>query len=677
MTSNKPKRGRPRKLPMRRDKTITGEERRGRPRKVAVRSDKTITGEVRRGRPPNRRMTRGRPRKVTVVEGKEALPEVTAAEKAEKEAKERSNRRINRSIKQQVTETLNQEKQSIPIESTESAHVQTVNDNVSSALEESSDLDINHSTVEEGPVENNPSDYKEFGLDMEWDKVAQEDENRCSENEEHEGVETESRIELELDTEPEDEGDEIEHDIQSLPMQRASSRSSNNDSVVSHDDIVTNESDESEIEDNCSEKLYCNVCLKPCTIESFLSHIHEMHSSGIKSECFSTFKTPVLLPKYRFLLPTELHETINDAETINWDSYCNECNINYNTRGDFERHLINYHKGTRDTASNLGRDNPHLHCITCDQHLTDRDSIIQHLTYSHPTLNGEKTTSNDNSESNINNSTRTSNSILEPLAGTLNPSLYCYICDKQCKNRNAYRIHFLRVHQMRLYPVNRKRILHPDIIPDINHPDRYCAACERYFLNFKTFSCHINFIHNVSAINNSVLPSLNDPAFYCAACDKRCKTFSSYCNHLQNIHRYTISHLKSNSHSHQTHCTLCMEMFPDWKSCSKHVQISHNLKLASHVSLEDFKCYSCQAIYLSLREASNHSTHVHGLRPKIKSEFKPTLSPTTVLESSSSIQPTIAGAKRTRMKRQIECTLCGKKVSGKYGLGIHREQEHY
>lgn len=405
-----------------------------------------------------------------------------------------------------------------------------------------------------------------------------------------------------------------------------------------------------------------------------------MHSPGIKSEYLCTFNTPVLMPKYRFFLPTELRETTDGDETINWDSYCNKCNINHNTKDDFEKHLIDYHKEARDTTSSLGRDNPHLHCITCDQHLTDRDSIIQHLTYSHPTLNGEKMTSNDNSENNINNSKRkspASNSILEPLSATLNPDLHCDICDKQCKNINAYRVHFLRVHQMRLHPVDEKRILHPDIIPDINHPDFYCAACEKYFRNFKTFSCHINFVHNVPAINSSVLPSLNDPAFYCAMCDKRCKTFPFYCHHLRRSHRYTIPHhLKNSLHSHQMHCTLCMEIFPDWKSCSDHVQESHGLKLASHVNLEDFKCHSCQSMYLSLREASIHSINVHGLQPKIKSQLEPTSSPTTTtLESSSSIQP-IAIGKRTRVKKQVECTLCGKKFSSKYNLGIHREQKH-
>lgn len=211
---------------------------RGRPRKVPARSNKpTPTVKARRDKPPNQKKTRGRPRKVIVVERKEALPEVTAAEKAENESKERSNKTNNRSIKQQLTETLNPEKHNIPIERTESAHVETVNDNVSSASEESSDLDIDISTVEEEPVENNPSDHKEAKvdseLDMEEDKAVQEESRRSEIEEEHEGVETESRIELELDMEPEDKGDEIEHDIQSLPMQRSSSRSSSNDSVVS------------------------------------------------------------------------------------------------------------------------------------------------------------------------------------------------------------------------------------------------------------------------------------------------------------------------------------------------------------------------------------------------------------------------------------------------------------
>jgi hypothetical protein len=104
---------------------------------------------------------------------------------------------------------------------------------------------------------------------------------------------------------------------------------------------------------------------------------------------------------------------------------------------------------------------------------------------------------------------------------------------------SLYNVHLMNVQGM--YNVNciPKNTLYPDILPNLNEPDRYCCACEKRFKRKVYYYTHLRIIHRISSKLQQQRTDSNLPSNLgncCSVCRKQFYYVRSYQDHLKMKH---------------------------------------------------------------------------------------------------------------------------------------------
>lgn len=75
---------------------------------------------------------------------------------------------------------------------------------------------------------------------------------------------------------------------------------------------------------------------------------------------------------------------------------------------------------------------------------------------------------------------------------------YCTVCNETYKNRVSYKSHLCTIHGIYIPKpgfIKAPSRINPNIIPDMNNKDNYCASCHRTYSNRGGYRRHLVKVH--------------------------------------------------------------------------------------------------------------------------------------------------------------------------------------
>ncbi|EPB83608.1 hypothetical protein HMPREF1544_09651 [Mucor circinelloides 1006PhL] len=177
-----------------------------------------------------------------------------------------------------------------------------------------------------------------------------------------------------------------------------------------------------------------------------------------------------LIHKVKRKGPSKIKDIDTEPDIHDPNFHCKSCNINYNSRRKYRHHLKYVHFMALKTIlphqipqSSIvpDPDDPNLYCRACDSKYSCKSNYKQHCRYAHGMTSVKIATTGANSDGNV-----------DPgkLPDPNDPQNYCKVYHHSISNRNA--------------------------MIDINHPEFYCAQCERSYSSKESFRMHLRNVHN-------------------------------------------------------------------------------------------------------------------------------------------------------------------------------------
>ncbi|KAI9257769.1 hypothetical protein EDC94DRAFT_649851 [Helicostylum pulchrum] len=376
---------------------------------------------------------------------------------------------------------------------------------------------------------------------------------------------------------------------------------------------------------------HCNICNSTFRLEkSFLSHELQFHNAK---------ETPVIglktLRDTQFASTTSHRSRMADinnihirntepspsktSDTEDPNNYCVPCNVTFNRRSSYSKHLINIHHMSHLIPSlcNLKNMKPKidilsLYCDVCKKIFVTKKCYIRHIVKFHeiPLPNVYSERSNFDSI-----------------------SLYCKVCDIRYKKKPAFVTHLRNIHHTTIPSC-------PGLIPNINDENNYCASCE------KRFSNRPNYLHHLSSAHFDKVPELYQ-GVYCKSPSKRDLMFKKYCadcqkvfllKRLHQIHMDKIHGIESlkylptagdlDVNSTNNHCTLCDKTFSRNNLYRQHLIRDHNVLLPgrrlimnNETPIVDYLkkyCNVCERVYKSFCSYRDHLTKYHRIKALLR-----------------------------------------------------------
>ncbi|KAL9555018.1 hypothetical protein PS6_003106 [Mucor atramentarius] len=186
------------------------------------------------------------------------------------------------------------------------------------------------------------------------------------------------------------------------------------------------------------------------------------------------------------------------------DTYCELCDMRLASKSSYKSHLFAIHKVdwrlNQQKSKNIAPDvnDPNFYCCACEIKLATKETFRIHLIGVHSIYrSAPKKTS------------------LEPDIN--DPNNYCRTCQKTYSLRSRYRTHLRLVHQIVLPPLIGNA--DPGKLPDPNDPQNYCNV----------------YHHSIS--NRNAMIDINHPEFYCAQCERFYSGKPQFVAHIRNVHR--------------------------------------------------------------------------------------------------------------------------------------------
>ncbi|KAI9264707.1 hypothetical protein EDC94DRAFT_693426 [Helicostylum pulchrum] len=384
--------------------------------------------------------------------------------------------------------------------------------------------------------------------------------------------------------------------------------------------------------ENTKESLKCALYL-PVKIESPSLEIsnHELQFHNAKETPVIGLKT---LRDTRFASTTSHRSRMADINNIhignpkpnpsktsdaeNPNNYCVSCNITFNGRFSYSKHLFNVHHVSHIIPSRLHNlknmkptiDILSLYCDVCKKIYVTKKYYIRHLVKFH-----EITLPNVYSEPNNFDSV----------------SLYCEVCDVRYKQKSSFVTHLRNIHHTTI-PFD------PDLIPNINDENDYCGLCEKLFSN------RANYLHHLSSAHLDKMPELYQ-GIDCKSPSKRNLMLKKYCadcqkvfllKRLHQIHMDKIHGIKQlkyfptagdpDVNITNNHCTLCDKTYSKNNLYRQHLIGAHNVLLSgrritmnNETPIVDYlkRYYDvCKRVYKSFNSYRDHLRKYHHVKSK-------------------------------------------------------------
>ncbi|EPB83596.1 hypothetical protein HMPREF1544_09639 [Mucor circinelloides 1006PhL] len=185
------------------------------------------------------------------------------------------------------------------------------------------------------------------------------------------------------------------------------------------------------------------------------------------------------------------------------DTYCELCDVRLASKSSYKSHLFSIHKVdwrlNQQKSKNITPDinDPNFYCCACEIKLATKETFRIHLMGVHAIYR-----------------TAPKKTSLEPDIN--DPNNNCRTCQKSYSLRSKYRTHLRLVHQIVLPPLIGSA--DPGKLPDPNDPQNYCNV----------------YHHSIS--NRNAMIDINHPEFYCAQCERSYSCKTQFVAHIRNVH---------------------------------------------------------------------------------------------------------------------------------------------
>ncbi|KAG2233235.1 hypothetical protein INT48_001684 [Thamnidium elegans] len=338
----------------------------------------------------------------------------------------------------------------------------------------------------------------------------------------------------------------------------------------------------------------------------------------VKQEQDETFFCGICGEKFKSVKMRSDHELeVHDHKvkiTIDLlNNYCDLCNRKYGNVAQYRKHMKTVHeidvspesrRPKRDMTKIPDIKDPHNHCICCKHTYSSVKDFRSHLKRIHNIIPG----------------IQIKNLTVEPPVHS--PDNRCTTCERKFSNKVTYRHHLRRFHKMNL----------PELNSDPNNFDRerlLCKVCGTKFKNYNNFRAHIRVTHRAPHItliqHPDLKPDINDPNLFCAMCDKTYKRKDTYICHLAEHHTDILPELyigkrgvkvsKTNK-AHGQYCSQCRSVFLSKPLYRMHLKKIHGRNLIDTKPDPDdpnSHCASCNKTYSDKNIYRKHLMDLHSM----------------------------------------------------------------
>lgn len=186
----------------------------------------------------------------------------------------------------------------------------------------------------------------------------------------------------------------------------------------------------------------------------------------------------------------------------------------------------------------------------------------------------------------------------------------CFFCKLVFKTRKHY-LRYVSLHRKkgllnsRMSTPKEKPLINPNIVPDLNDPNGYCASCNKTIKNLRAYKNHIRLKHGVGKYsqpkpNSDIVPDTSDPTNkYCASCQHKYPNRQDYIRHVWNIHgikaesngTFTLKRridsnltIKPDIHNPNDFCKLCARKYSSRYAYIGHLEIVHNVVFEKRIT---------------------------------------------------------------------------------------------
>jgi hypothetical protein len=281
---------------------------------------------------------------------------------------------------------------------------------------------------------------------------------------------------------------------------------------------------------------------------------------------------------------------------------CQSCNHQYSSKHTYKHHLVTVHNMKIESLQSKPRpkaqpniipviDDPNHTCRSCNHQYSSRQCYRNHLINIHKMkLEPLKRLPRYQIQPNI-----------SPIVD--DPNNNCQSCNHQFSSKNAYRLHLIKLHKMKLEP-SRKIMPQPNVSPDIDDPNNTCRSCTHQFSSKQAYRLHLENIHKIEldplktskpklTAKSNVSPVIDDPNNNCQSCNHTFSSKQGYRNHLMAIHKIELDPLVRQPRykaqpnispivdDPNNNCRSCNRLFSSKPGYRWHLKKVHNMKLES------------------------------------------------------------------------------------------------
>ncbi|OAD06758.1 C2H2-type zinc finger transcription factor [Mucor lusitanicus CBS 277.49] len=258
------------------------------------------------------------------------------------------------------------------------------------------------------------------------------------------------------------------------------------------------------------------------------------------------------------------------------------------------------HKVSLKQHNKFGSKDYYYCCDFCQQKLPNLKSVLEHRKSNHI-------------DRCFRNHTVVKNLDKEP--DLYNPDFYCKSCEKDYRDKNAYRAHLRGVHFMVLKLLRSQTAQKIDVTPDPNDPNLHCKACNFTYQRKSYYMNHCRYTHGLNPpefANQTSSPPSSLTDSYCQTCDKRLSSIQNYRKHLFAVHNIDIKQIQRkqkdvlpNVNDSNFYCHSCEKKLASKPSFRQHLKYAHSIfksaprqsTLKPDVDDPNNYCRACQKTY--------------------------------------------------------------------------------
>ncbi|KAI9267728.1 hypothetical protein EDC94DRAFT_646479 [Helicostylum pulchrum] len=407
-------------------------------------------------------------------------------------------------------------------------------------------------------------------------------------------------------------------------------------------------------------RLYCVECnRKYDTRRAYRKHIFQSHEKPRRDYWVATATDTTITPtidnnsnycdvcersfsgKFRYREHLKKVHVINlpplPNDTSNFDfegKGCKVCDSKFQTKSAFKRHLLLVHELTLDPPNNAQPDlipdinHSNKHCVTCGKTFSKRTAFVRHLILKHIEQLPQLYQGQDPSEwDNKKRGGKPKNICkycdqtfftaalyrihlvrvhdirpVDPTIDIKDPNHHCAPCNRTYRGKLEYRAHLKDLHSMDLPPLPKGGHPTSSLTPMVDYINYYCNTCDRKYSNI-FYSTHLLRSHGIksrfpsTSVNRKEKPIIDQANNYCTACEKYYKNKGGYRAHLRSVHeislpKYCHKPLRVNPditpdmNNIDNYCAACDRTYANGGAFRRHLATIHNM-IAPEIKQED------------------------------------------------------------------------------------------